>query len=104
VPCAIQSARGQALLHDLTPDERLASAHVVSPDGERFSGGAAAAPLFRLLPGGAMPAGAMARLPRLTSRAYGWVATHRSQLSRAVPGRSKRRAGARVKRAEADAG
>jgi predicted DCC family thiol-disulfide oxidoreductase YuxK len=84
VPRALQSAEAEALLGDLTPEERLASVHLVSPEGERFSAGAAAAPLLRLLPGGAIPALAAARLPRLTSRTYDWVADHRTQLSRVV--------------------
>jgi predicted DCC family thiol-disulfide oxidoreductase YuxK len=100
VPRAIQSAQAQALLSDLSPDERLASVHLISPDRERLSAGSVLAPLLRLLPGGTIPALGMARLPRLTSRAYDWVANHRSQLSRAVPTTMKRRANARVRRAE----
>jgi predicted DCC family thiol-disulfide oxidoreductase YuxK len=102
LPRAIQSAQGQALLSDLGPEQRLASAHLISPDGERLSAGAALAPVLRLLPGGSIPALAMARLPRLASRAYDWVADHRSQISRAVPTTLKRRAGARVKRVEVE--
>lgn len=90
------------MLSDLDPEERLVSLRLVSPDGERLSAGSAGAPLLRLLPGGSVPAFALARLPRLTGRAYEWVANHRSQLSRAVPAAMKRRASARVKRAEAE--
>src|SRR5437588_4119792 len=85
VPIAIQSAQAEPLLSELTPDERLASVHLVTPEGDRISAGSVAAPLLRLLPGGTIPALATARLPRLTKRAYDWVANHRSQLSRAVP-------------------
>src|SRR5712691_8720073 len=102
VPRALQSAQAQALLSDLSPEERLASVHLISPDGERLSGGSVPAPLLRLLPGGTIPALAIARLPRLTSRAYDWVANHRSQLSRAVPTAMKRRATARVNRMEVE--
>jgi predicted DCC family thiol-disulfide oxidoreductase YuxK len=102
VPRAIQSAQAQALLSDLSPKERLASVHLMSPEGERLSAGSALAPLLRLLPGGAIPALGIARLPRLTSRAYDWVADHRSQLSRVVPAALKRRASARVSRAEVE--
>jgi predicted DCC family thiol-disulfide oxidoreductase YuxK len=98
VPLALQSAEAQALLSDLSPEERLASVHLVSPDGQRLSAGSVPAPLLRLLPGGTVPALAIARLPRLTSRAYDWVANHRSQLSRAVPAGMKRRASARLDR------
>jgi len=102
VPLAIQGTQAQALLSDLSPEARLASWHLISPDGERTSAGSAVAPLLRLLPGGTIPALGIARLPRLTSRAYDWVADHRSQLSRAVPAGMKRRASARVNRAEVE--
>jgi predicted DCC family thiol-disulfide oxidoreductase YuxK len=102
VPRALQSAPAQTLLSDLSPEERLASVHLISPDGERLSAGSVPAPLLRLLPGGTIPALGIARLPRLTSRAYDWVANHRSQLSRAVPTRMKRRASARVNRMEVE--
>ncbi len=55
---------------------------LISPRGERFSGGAALAPLLRQLPGGAIPARALARFPTLTERGYAWVAAHRSAFSR----------------------
>jgi predicted DCC family thiol-disulfide oxidoreductase YuxK len=100
VPSALQSSEAQALLSDLSLEERLASVHLISPDGERLSGGSVLAPLLRLLPAGIIPALGIARLPHLTSRAYDWVANHRSQLSRAVPVTMKRRASARVNRAE----
>jgi predicted DCC family thiol-disulfide oxidoreductase YuxK len=91
-PLALQSAAADALLAGLTLDERMASWHLVSPDGERSSAGQALAPALRLLPGGRMPAAVMARNPALTERAYRWVADHRSELSRWVPTASKRRA------------
>jgi predicted DCC family thiol-disulfide oxidoreductase YuxK len=102
VPVALQSAQAQALLSDLAPEQRLASVHLISPDGERLSAGSVPAALLRLLPGGKIPALASARLPRLTSRAYDWVANHRSQLSRAVPTTIKRRASVRVNRLEVE--
>ena len=102
VPCALQSAQAQTLLSDLSPEERLASWHLISPDGERISAGPALAPLLRLLPAGTIPALGVARLPRLTGGAYDWVANHRSHLSRAVPAVIKRRASARVNRAEVE--
>ena len=95
-PEAIQDTR---LLADLDPGERLASVHLVAPDGERRSAGPALAPLLRLLPGGRLPAVLLAAMPRVTGRAYDWVAGHRSGLSRLVPERSKRRARERVRRA-----
>ena len=44
-PLAIQSAEGQRLLADLTPEQRLASAHAVDAAGRRASGGDALAPI-----------------------------------------------------------
>ena len=59
-PLAIQSAEGQRLLADLTPDARLATAHAVDAAGRRTSGGDALAPVAAVLPGGA-PLAALGR-------------------------------------------
>ena len=64
--------------------ERLASWHLVLPTGEIRSGGAAAAPLARLLPGGRPIAAVFEALPGITDRAYRWVADHRGTLARLV--------------------
>jgi len=95
-PIALQRPQAGELLADLDPAARMRSWHLVSPNGERRSGGDAVPPLLRLLPGGRLPARAFARFPGLTDRGYRWVAEHRSQLSRLVPGSAKRRAGDRV--------
>ena len=79
---ALQSPLAATLLEGLTEDERMASWHLVSPGGERWSGGAAAPPMLRLLPGGRLPARALAAFPGLTDRAYGLVARHRGALGR----------------------
>ena len=81
-PVALQLSEADRLLPDLTPAERMASWHLIAPTGERHSGGSAVAELLRLLPGGRLPAAGFARFPRLTDRAYRWVAEHRSWLSR----------------------
>jgi predicted DCC family thiol-disulfide oxidoreductase YuxK len=99
-PIALQRPEAGDLLRELTPAERIASWHLISPTGERWSGGAALPPLLSLLPGGRVPAAAFARFPRLTDHGYRWVAGHRSQLSRLVPSSAKRRAGERVRRRE----
>jgi predicted DCC family thiol-disulfide oxidoreductase YuxK len=101
-PIALQRSEADDLLRELMPAERMASWHLISPTGERRSAGAALAPLLRVLPAGLLPAAALARFPRLADRGYRWVAEHRSQLSRWVPSRAKRRAGERVRRREQD--
>jgi len=99
-PLALGTPGADALLADISPKQRAASWHLVSPDGRRWSAGAAAAPLLRLLPGGGLPARALAGAPNLTERSYRWVADHRSLLSRMLPARAKRRADIRIARAE----
>jgi predicted DCC family thiol-disulfide oxidoreductase YuxK len=100
-PVALQRPEAAERLADLDPDERMASWHLISPAGERRSGGDAIAPLLRELPGGGAPAAAFARFPKLTDRAYRWVAEHRTPLSKWVPKGLKRRASERVRRREA---
>ena len=95
-PIALQRSEADDLLRELTPAERMASWHLISPTGERRSGGAALSTLLRLLPAGRLPAAASARFPGLTDRGYRWVAEHRSQLSKWVPSSAKRRASQRV--------
>ena len=97
-PVALGTPEADELLADLTPLQRSASWHLVSPDGRRASSGSAAVPLLRLLPGGRVPAAALARMPVLTERAYRWVADHRSTLSRALPAASKARATEAIRR------
>jgi predicted DCC family thiol-disulfide oxidoreductase YuxK len=99
-PIALQRPEADDLLADLVPAERLASWHLISPIRARRSGGAAVAPLLRLLRGGRVPAVAFARFPTLTDRGYRWVAEHRSQLSRWVPMSFKQQASERVRQRE----
>lgn len=99
-PLALQTERAAGLLADLTPEQRLASWHLIAPTGERRSAGAALPPLLRLLPAGALAASALATAPELTERGYRWVAAHRNLLSKAIPAASKRRASAFVSRRE----
>jgi predicted DCC family thiol-disulfide oxidoreductase YuxK len=95
-PVAIQSPEGQALLADLPPEERLAAAHAIDAAGRRYSGGAAAPPILRELPGGRPLAALLATSPRVTDRIYQWVAEHRTTVGRLVPERAKRRAASRL--------
>jgi predicted DCC family thiol-disulfide oxidoreductase YuxK len=99
-PIALQRPEAIELLGDLTPEERMASWHLIAPTGERSSGGAALPALLRLLPGGRLPAAAFALSPRATDFGYRWVAEHRVQLSRFVPAAAKQRAGKYVRERE----
>lgn len=101
-PVALQRPEADDLLRDLSPADRMASWHLISPTGERHSGGAALPPLLRLLPAGGLPAAGFARFPRLTDHGYRWVAEHRSQLSKWIPASAKQRAGQRVHQREQD--
>lgn len=83
-PVALQSARAADVLAELGEEERMGSWHLVSPGGERWSAGAAAPPLLRLLPGGRIPARLLGAAPRITERAYQFVARHRGSLGRAL--------------------
>lgn len=95
-PLALGTRRADALLADLTPEQRTASWHLLAPGGERRSGGAALAAVLGLLPGGRLPALLLARLPGLTERGYRFVARHRGTLSRLIPARAKKRAAERI--------
>ncbi|MGZ8667020.1 MAG: DUF2867 domain-containing protein [Solirubrobacterales bacterium] len=91
-PVALQRTEASDLLSDLAPAERMASWHLIPPDGGRLSAGAAVAPVLRLLPRCRLPAVVCERFPGLAERGYRWVAEHRAQLSRWVPNDSKQRA------------
>jgi predicted DCC family thiol-disulfide oxidoreductase YuxK len=91
-PVQLQSPEADRLLADLTPEERMRSWHLVGPDGRRWSAGYAAPPLLELLPGGKLPASMLAATPRMTDRAYRWVADHRSIFGRLIPARAKQQA------------
>jgi predicted DCC family thiol-disulfide oxidoreductase YuxK len=83
-PVAIQSPEGAALLADMSPRDRLASWHLVEPDGAVVSAGAAAAPLARLLPAGRPLAALFDAFPTVTERGYRWVAEHRGAFGRVL--------------------
>ncbi|HEY5977975.1 MAG TPA: DUF393 domain-containing protein [Solirubrobacterales bacterium] len=100
-PVALQSSEAKELLPDLDPEQRLASWHLISPDGERRSGGAAIPALLELLPGGRPLEKPFARFPGVTDRGYRWVAHNRVRLSKPVPARSKRKAAEIVRTREA---
>jgi predicted DCC family thiol-disulfide oxidoreductase YuxK len=78
----IQGEEGDRLLADLSERDRLASWHLVTPDGRRYSGAAATAPVARLLPAGTPVAFLADRFPRSTDRLYRWVARNRDAFGR----------------------
>ena len=83
-PVAIQSEEGQALLAKVPESERLDSWHLASPSGEVRSAGAAAEPLMRLLPRSRLLGLVFRTFPRLTDRAYRFVARNRDQIARVL--------------------
>jgi predicted DCC family thiol-disulfide oxidoreductase YuxK len=78
-PAPLQGPEAERLLPGLSDDEKMASWHLVI-DGSRYSGGAAAAPLLRLLPGGRRPARVVAAFPGASDRAYRFVARNRDRF------------------------
>jgi predicted DCC family thiol-disulfide oxidoreductase YuxK len=95
-PLAIQSAEGQRLLADLTPEERLGTAHAVDAAGRRTSGGDALAPIAEVLPGGAPLAVIGRRAPGLARAGYRAVAGRRSLLGKLISDAAKARADERI--------
>src|SRR5258706_115413 len=88
-PVALGTPAADALLGDVSEADRAASWHLVSPDGRRWSAGAAAPPLLRLLPGGRGPAAGLAPAARPTQRVDPSVTRHRPILTPLIPARPK---------------
>ncbi len=97
-PLALQSAEAAELLPGMSEEQRMASFHLVEPDGTVHSAGAALARLAAYLPAGGSLAAAMQRRPRATERGYRLVADHRTRLGPLIPGVVKRRATALIDR------
>jgi predicted DCC family thiol-disulfide oxidoreductase YuxK len=92
VAAPIQSTLGSELLADLTPEERLAAAHVVGPDGRRRSGGEAASEVLGVLDRMRV-LGRLARsFPRVSGCVYDAVAGRRNAIGRLVGRGARRRA------------
>jgi predicted DCC family thiol-disulfide oxidoreductase YuxK len=87
VPLTLQEPAAKRLLAELTPEQRMATWHLVAATGERYSGGAARAPLFELLPAGQPLARLAARFPAVAARVYDAVSRRRSQLAKLIPRR-----------------
>lgn len=80
-PASLQGPEAERLLPGLSQEARMASWHLVL-DGQVYSGGAAAAPLLRLLPGGRPLAPIVAAFPGVSDRAYRLVARNRDRFGR----------------------
>jgi predicted DCC family thiol-disulfide oxidoreductase YuxK len=81
-PVPLSSSESVQLLPGMHEEQREASWHLITGDGEVYSAGAAVAPLARLLPHGAPVAAIADAAPGFTGRAYRLVARHRSRLGR----------------------
>jgi predicted DCC family thiol-disulfide oxidoreductase YuxK len=91
-PVALQDPSAPQWLSGLSEAERMASWHLVEPDGVRHSAGAALAPLFEILPRATPLARLVRRSPAGAERVYGFAAEHRDLLAKLVPSRLRRRA------------
>jgi predicted DCC family thiol-disulfide oxidoreductase YuxK len=91
-PVALQDERAGELLGAMPETERMASWHLVGPDGSVASAGAAAAPLLRLLPGGGPLAALTGRFPGAVERGYRWVVERRGAFGRRISQRGLARA------------
>ena len=81
-PVPLQDPESDRLLPGMDPQTKMASWHLVTPEGRVRSAGAAAPPLFRLLPAGKPLAMLASSFPWVTERAYRWVSEHRDWLGR----------------------
>jgi predicted DCC family thiol-disulfide oxidoreductase YuxK len=79
-PVALRDPEADELLGGMDEERKLASWHLVTPDGTVYSAGAAFPPLLRLLPGGRPLAALAAAFPSLTERAYRYVARTRGPV------------------------
>jgi predicted DCC family thiol-disulfide oxidoreductase YuxK len=92
-PLPIQSSGGEQLLSGISAQDRLASWHLIDGAGVVHSAGAGVPLLFAALPRGAMISRLSSRFPTITSRAYDWVAAHRTLLGRPLNARVRAWAG-----------
>jgi predicted DCC family thiol-disulfide oxidoreductase YuxK len=98
-PVPLQDPEAETLLTGMTPDQRMASWHLVGEDGRVYSGGDAFPPLLRLIPGGGPVARVLAAFPSFGRVGYRAVAARRSSLGRLIPARSSARARERIEAA-----
>jgi predicted DCC family thiol-disulfide oxidoreductase YuxK len=92
-------AETDRLLAGMAEEARMASWHLVAPDGRVHSAGRGVAPLLRLLPGG-RPLARLAEVAQpATDAAYGLLAGHRTAIGGVLPRRARERADRRLSRA-----
>lgn len=97
-PVPLQDEASRGPLSDLSEQERMASWHLILPDGSRRSGGAALAPLFAMLPRGGTLARLAQRSPAATERLYRLTADNRERLAKLIPSPLRRGAEETLKR------
>ena len=83
-PVALQSPEADALLKGMDHETKMASWHLIAPDGSIYSAGAAAPKVLKLLEGGARLAKVANALPPLTGIAYRLVARNRKLLGKMI--------------------
>ena len=81
-PIALQDSEADVLLGGMGRERKMASWHLVTPDGQVYSAGSALPHLLRLLPAGRLPAAVAGAFPGLSERLYGFVAARRGPLGR----------------------
>ena len=101
VPVKIQSPQGETALSDLDDAQRLASFHLITADGVRYSGGPGLGPMFERLPGGRPLATLARRFDRAAGRTYELVSANRSRLVKLIPAPVNRWAERRLAEREA---
>ena len=83
-PVPLQSAESDVLLKGMNHDRKMASWHLVGPDGAIFSAGSAVAPLMRLLPGTKSVAAIAGAMPPVTGIAYRLISRNRTRLGKLI--------------------
>jgi predicted DCC family thiol-disulfide oxidoreductase YuxK len=81
---ALQDVEASRLLGGMAEEKKMGSWHLLTADRRVYSGGAAAAPLLGLLPGGRPLAALLSAFPGITERAYRVVARNRDRFGRLV--------------------
>ena len=87
-PVGLRSELAERLLADEPLEERLRAFHLIAPDGARWKGPDAVAPLLEHLRFLGPAASLLRRSPlafRAASHTYHWVARNRGRLARYIP-------------------